>query len=66
MTVSAETARRYLAAREWPWTLTELDGAWQATHRDQAVDTLLERYSPTLAGLLQDIEKFEEGQNAHD
>ena len=57
--VGPELARTYLAARGWPWELLELEGAWLATRRDPNSDTLIERRSPTLAGVLTDVEEYE-------
>jgi hypothetical protein len=58
--VGPELARTYLAARGWPWTLLELDGgSWLATRRDPNSDTLIERQSPTLAGVLSGVEQWE-------
>ena len=59
VTVSVETARRYLAARNWSWELVELEGAWLARRRLPGVDVLVERSQPTLAGVFGDIEQFE-------
>jgi hypothetical protein len=58
--VGPELARTYLDARGWPWELLELEGGdWLATRRAPNSDTLIERRSPTLAGVLADVEEYE-------
>jgi hypothetical protein len=60
VTFGPELARTYLAARNWPWQLLELDGgSWLATRRHPNSDTLIERRAPSLAGALEGVAEYE-------